>query len=183
MSNFLKVRLSLKGRPIRTYTFDKRTVSIGRDPTADIFLDNTGISREHALIDRTNDCFFLEDLGSANGTFLNDVAVTREMLGDDDVVRIGKFSLWVGLEGDRRDQRLGGGNLTPTALEGTMILSAEQMVDLTRKSKEQEEEAKAPKSDAAPPWTVTPSTLVMAVVASLLVGVIVGVSITLPFVH
>jgi len=184
MASLLKVRLTLRGRPIRTYTFNKQRVSIGRDPAADIFLDNPGISREHAKIDRTAAGYVLEDLGSANGTFLNDLAVAREVLGDDDVVRIGKFTLWVGLESDRRDKLLGQGTVGPDALGGTMILSAEQMVDLTRKSKIEEAETKRREfagSDSL--WSLTRSSFIMAMVSALLLGVLVGAALALRFVQ
>ena len=36
----LKLNLALRGRPIREYTFVQETVSIGRDPQSDIFIDN-----------------------------------------------------------------------------------------------------------------------------------------------
>ena len=176
MPSLLKVRLTLKGRPIRSYTFNKQTISIGRDPASDIFLDNTGISREHALIDRTSDGFVLEDLGSANGTFLNDMAVTRERLGNDDVVRIGKFTLWVGLEGDRRAKLLSPEPLSPNTFEGTMILSAEQMVDLARKSKVKEDEAKWREPERSETWMLTRASFVMAMIAALFLGISLGVA-------
>jgi predicted component of type VI protein secretion system len=173
MPSLLKVRLSLKGRPIRSFTFDKQTISIGRDPTADIVLDNTGVSRQHAQIDRTPTGYVLEDLGSANGTFLNEMAVTREMLDNDDVVRIGKFHLWVGLETDRRDQLLVPGRRSPEALQGTMILSAEQMVDLTRKAKAGEARARTFRAPASPGAAV-PFRLALAVIGTFALGILLG---------
>lgn len=134
MPNLLKVRLSLKGRPIRTYLFDKPSVSIGRNPDADIFLDNTGISRDHALIERTAGGFQICDLGSANGTYLNEHPVQKDYLSEDDVVQIGKFALWLGIEGERRES--GGllGQPSPAAFEGTMLLDPDSLKDMQRKS-------------------------------------------------
>jgi len=101
MPNLFKVRVSLKGRPMRAYTFNKKSISIGRDPASDIFLDNTGISRAHARIERTPGGYVVEDLGSANGTFLNEQQIQRDYVGHDDVLRIGKFALWIGLRVER----------------------------------------------------------------------------------
>lgn len=149
MPNLLRVRLSLKGRPIRTFTFDKKDVSIGRDPTCDICLDNAGISRQHARIERTPGGYVLEDLGSANGTFLNDQPVRREFVGHDDVVQIGKFALWVGVETDRRERTSGDGLSTPAAYEGTVVLDPDSLLEMQRKSKTDTLPAAAPRKRAA----------------------------------
>jgi hypothetical protein len=78
-------------------------ITIGRDPEADIFLDNPGISREHVRIERLeNGQYALKDMGSANGTYVNDEPVKTALIYSADVVRIGKFSLWLGMEHDRR---------------------------------------------------------------------------------
>ena len=135
MPNLLRVRLSLKGRPIRSFTFDKKDVSIGRDPTCDICLDNAGISRQHARIERTPGGYVVEDMGSANGTFLNDQPVRREFVGHDDVVQIGKFALWVGVETDRREKGSGDGLNTPAAYEGTVVLDPDALLEMQRKSR------------------------------------------------
>ncbi|MGH2571385.1 MAG: FHA domain-containing protein [bacterium] len=173
MSSLLKLRLSLKGRPLRSFTFDKQTISIGRDPNADIFLDNTGVSRQHAQIDRTPTGYVLEDLGSANGTFLNELAVTREVLGNDDVVRIGKFHLWVGLESDRRDHLLVPGRQSPETLQGTMILSAEQMFDLARKTKAGEQRAQTFRSPTSS-RSLVPLHVALFVIGVFTLGIFLG---------
>ena len=144
MPNLLRVRLSLKGRPIRSFTFDKKDVSIGRDPTCDICLDNAGISRQHARIERTPGGYVVEDMGSANGTFLNDQPVRREFVGHDDVVQIGKFALWVGVETDRREKGLGDGLSTPAAYEGTVVLDPESLLEMQRKSRTESPALAAP---------------------------------------
>ena len=47
MPNLLRIRLSLKGRPIRTYLFDKSQISIGRSPVADVEPSRRLLSGEH----------------------------------------------------------------------------------------------------------------------------------------
>jgi pSer/pThr/pTyr-binding forkhead associated (FHA) protein len=101
--SILKLNLTLKGRSIRDYTFVRETVSIGRDPQADVFIDNMGVSRKQTKILRTPDGWMVEDSGSANGTWLNGRKVERERLRDQDQITIGKFTLSVGLAADRRD--------------------------------------------------------------------------------
>lgn len=147
-SKLMKVRVSLKGRPIKSYTFNQDVIMIGRNPEADIFLDNPGISREHLRLEMTSRGFYAaEDLGSANGTYLNDQPIKREYLMNNDVVRIGKFSLWVSYEEDRRD---GENAIHPQAstFEGTTVLSADELEGMMTTSKEAE--------TAATTWTDEP---------------------------
>lgn len=118
----LRLRVSLKGRPIRSYRFDQDCVVIGRDPGADLVLDNTGISRRHARIVRSPVGFVVEDLGSANGTFVNEAPVTRQPLAENDMIGIGKFSLWVGLEAPEKEEKP-----PPAAVEGTTVLTSDQL--------------------------------------------------------
>ena len=99
----IKLRLSLMGRPVRNYTFEKPVISVGRDPGADVYVDNPGVSRDHFRLERTEfGEYKLVDLGSANGTFVNDQMVNTSVVHNNDVVRFGKYTLWVGYEVDRR---------------------------------------------------------------------------------
>jgi len=68
---------------------------IGSAPDADIVLRDTAISGKHASLRYKDQKFFLTDLDSSNGTYLNDGPnpIAREELKDNDVVRIGEVSL------------------------------------------------------------------------------------------
>src|SRR5690606_15566154 len=64
--------------------------SIGRDATCDVELMDDFISREHAIITRTNGHYYLQDCGSLNGTFINDVRVKEiQRLVAGDAIRFG----------------------------------------------------------------------------------------------
>lgn len=68
------------------------STDIGRANTNTIALQNTTISRQHAKIKLDKDEFMLFDLGSANGTFVNDEKVADPVaLKDGDVVRFGEL--------------------------------------------------------------------------------------------
>jgi pSer/pThr/pTyr-binding forkhead associated (FHA) protein len=59
-----------------------------------------GVSRRHARIQRQRTQFFIEDLGSANGTFLNGQRLTPYLphpLHDKDELQIGRIRLQVGI--------------------------------------------------------------------------------------
>jgi len=66
-----------------------RPLLIGRDAGCDLELADNGASREHARLEPTHDGVMLVDLNSTNGTYLNDVPVTRHRLASGDRVRIG----------------------------------------------------------------------------------------------
>ncbi len=70
------------------------TVSLGRDPDADIFLDDVTVSRRHAEVVVTDGDVVLSDLGSLNGTYVNRRRIDEpEALLDGDEIQIGKFRL------------------------------------------------------------------------------------------
>jgi DNA-binding winged helix-turn-helix (wHTH) protein len=63
---------------------------IGRDPSAVACVDSPSVSRRHARILLTNAAATLEDLGSKNGTLLNDRRLQApSSLQDGDVIRVG----------------------------------------------------------------------------------------------
>ena len=53
------------------YLIANESSSIGRSPESEIFLDDVTVSRTHAVIERTGSGFALTDLGSLNGTYIN----------------------------------------------------------------------------------------------------------------
>jgi pSer/pThr/pTyr-binding forkhead associated (FHA) protein len=105
-------------------------VDIGRIPTADIFIDNSGISRQHTRIERSiGGPFIVKDMGSTNGTFLNDIQVNETALKSNDVIILGKFSLRVTIEEESIPQQDSSG-ASPDDFDGTTVLSADQLAQL-----------------------------------------------------
>ena len=76
-----------------TFLLDADVSSLGRDTTSDVFLDDITVSRSHARIERRDSAFFVRDLGSLNGTYVNGEAVEETKLARGDEVQIGKFKL------------------------------------------------------------------------------------------
>ena len=62
---------------------------IGRDPSCALQLDDKGVSREHAEFYRVGEMVFIRDLGSRNGSFVNEERVQEELLREGDTVRVG----------------------------------------------------------------------------------------------
>ena len=63
------------------------------DPRADILLDDSTVSRQHAVFRRVNGQFFVVDAGSLNGTYVNRQRVDQATLKNGDEIMIGKFRL------------------------------------------------------------------------------------------
>lgn len=87
---FVHLAGSKKGR---TESFGADRVRIGRDPTNDLQFDpyqDRDASSRHAEVTREGPEFWISDLGSTNGTFLNGERVTRHALKDGDVIAFGR---------------------------------------------------------------------------------------------
>ncbi|MEA2828490.1 MAG: hypothetical protein QOF60_3160 [Actinomycetota bacterium] len=84
--------LVLEG-PGVSVTVARGSMYIGRDPSAQVIVDDPSVSRTHARLDLRGDDLWVEDLGSANGTLINGVAVTRAVLRPGDVLEVGDLRL------------------------------------------------------------------------------------------
>lgn len=85
-----------EGVVIKRHTLEKAVTCIGRHPENDIFIDEKVVSLEHAQIKQLQEPnengrrqYLIEDLDSTNCTFVNDQKITRMLLNDDDLIRIG----------------------------------------------------------------------------------------------
>lgn len=81
--------LSLAGGLTQEFTLSKASVTIGRRTTCDLVLRDWTVSRTHARIERTPEGYELQDLGSVNGTRVNDTPSSRRLLVPGDVVQVG----------------------------------------------------------------------------------------------
>lgn len=154
----IKIRVSLKGRPVGSYSFMKEVITVGRDPGADISLDNASISREHLKFEFGPSGYYsVVDLGSANGTLLNEEPVERSYVFNSDVVRIGKYALWIELAVDRRGAGAESApaqapqRISPDQLAGTMVLSSTDLQRMMDASKTAEATAPLQSHDDSEP--------------------------------
>ena len=69
----------------------QETTEIGRATESDVFLDDVTVSRGHARITKKDGIFTLSDLGSLNGTYVNNVSQSSVILKMGDEIQIGKF--------------------------------------------------------------------------------------------
>ena len=81
------------GRVGESFPLNADRMTIGRRPDSDIFLDDVTVSRDHALLVRRSGDYYLDDLGSLNGTYVNRQRVDSQRLEDGDELQIGKYKL------------------------------------------------------------------------------------------
>ena len=86
---------------------------IGRNPECDISIPTDEVSRRHAELRPSQDGVMVEDLGSANGTFVNDRRVTRELLKHGDELRFDQLRFQLISPG--REMMGGAGSSTSSA--------------------------------------------------------------------
>lgn len=89
-----KIIITLKEKKMSELQLKKEITSIGRDEKNDVYLKNPSVSRKHCQIVKKGRMFYIEDLDSTNGTYVNDEMILwRKGLNDDDEIMVGKYTL------------------------------------------------------------------------------------------
>lgn len=78
---------------------DRDWIVIGRGRSADVVIAEATISRAHAAIGYDGEGFFMQDLGSTNGTRVNGSREARVRLGNGDELQLGRLRLRLSLPG------------------------------------------------------------------------------------
>lgn len=84
-----------------TYLLPDGNTTVGRHPKSDIFLNDVTVSRQHCRFVVDDSGLTVEDSGSTNGTYVNDVRVDQATLKAGDEVLVGRFHFVVAY-GDER---------------------------------------------------------------------------------
>jgi serine phosphatase RsbU (regulator of sigma subunit)/pSer/pThr/pTyr-binding forkhead associated (FHA) protein len=86
----MAVLRALKGSdPGHLFPFEGEVAILGRHPDCDVVLEAASVSRQHARIINVDGSYFVEDLASRNGTYLNGrLVVGRQPLAENDQVQI-----------------------------------------------------------------------------------------------
>jgi pSer/pThr/pTyr-binding forkhead associated (FHA) protein len=95
-----QIMLSMDSDPeAEKRTFSQNEVIIGREETCDVFIPDPVISSRHARLVYRNTHWWIEDLMSTNGTYLNDERVeSPAILINGDELRIGKSILLIEIQ-------------------------------------------------------------------------------------
>ncbi len=117
----MKLSVNASDGSVVELSFDKGPVYIGRQIGSEVFLPDLYVSRQHAVIFATKKGqWFVEDLDSANKTFLNSTAVHKSVIKDGDQITIGGFDIDIHLTGDIKTQDFQQPK-KPVHMEETMI--------------------------------------------------------------
>lgn len=128
-----KLVLKFKNVEIRTYPFTKAGMTVGRDEDNDIVVSNMAVSGYHAKFDIVGNNFFLTDLQSMNGTYVNDRKIVSIKLSDKDKITVGKHLIEFYMEEEEQKK-----SNSTADFDQTMYLD-------TKKAKELRAKAKGPK--------------------------------------
>jgi pSer/pThr/pTyr-binding forkhead associated (FHA) protein len=126
------MRLIVKktGQTLNELRFDRGPVYIGRHAHSQVFLPDRAISRQHAALFETQDGrWVVEDLDSANKTYLNDKPIHKGQIKTGDCLRIGDFEIEIDLEVDTE----AGGAIN---LEDTLVSSPRKSASVPAASRE-----------------------------------------------
>ncbi len=74
----------------KKYNLDAATLVLGRSSKSDVQIDQESVSRAHSKIVNTGKSIRIRDLGSTNGTYVNDELIEERVLGDGDLIKIGR---------------------------------------------------------------------------------------------
>lgn len=103
----MKVKLVLfrEDNVRREFTLESGTTVIGRQDDCTLRIPLAEISRRHAVIEFKNDKISIKDMGSANGTYVNNQRVSEQELNAGDHVVVGPVVFTVQVDGEPADIR------------------------------------------------------------------------------
>lgn len=117
-----KLLLKFNAAVIKEINFGKDSLTVGRKSDNDIVIDNPAISGHHCRLSKEGGGYFIEDLESTNGTFVNEKRIKKSGLHNDDVVTLAKHALVFLNEAETA--------ATPPS-DATMVLTPEKQAELS----------------------------------------------------
>jgi type II secretory pathway predicted ATPase ExeA len=88
-----RITVSLDGAKVARIELTERQYIIGRTELADIVIEDTYVSKMHAMLQIYSNAIVLLDLNSTNGTTVNSRIVQKTILRSDDVISLGRYRL------------------------------------------------------------------------------------------
>lgn len=153
-----KLILRFEQNILKEVPLPQGTLTIGRLPDNALQIDNLAVSAHHAKIYWNQDHYVVEDLGSLNGTYVNNQRVGKAVLKSGDQMTIGKHFVQFKDEGQKVPPARPAEKPGPAApkLDATVVLDTKQTQDMIAANA-----APAPGSGplglSKPPAPVTPA--------------------------
>lgn len=124
-----KLLLKFNAAVIKEVAMEKESISIGRKPDNDIVIDNPAISGHHCKLTMEGGGYYVEDLESTNGTFVNEKRIKKSGLHHNDVVGLAKHAVVFLNEAELADAGAPG----PSS-DATMVLTPQKQAELVAAS-------------------------------------------------
>jgi len=106
-----------------------KSLTIGRHKDNDIVIENLGASGRHAKIDSLDNSYLFTDLGSTNGSFINEKPITSYRLKQGDIITIAKHDLHFAYgEGESEPED------SMSLFDKTMVMDTDQQRQILAKS-------------------------------------------------
>ncbi len=125
----LTILFKFNDKILKTIESDKHEIIIGRNAENDIVIENLAVSKLHARIVKQDEAYYIEDLNSTNGTYLNKIRITKKDLKDNDIISVGKHSLEIHF------LKKGDINTTQNIKNDTMKLTTEKHIKMLAEQK------------------------------------------------
>ncbi len=92
--------VKVHGNVERVIRWDQASLSLGRARDCDLVVDDPGVSRHHATLQRDGESYEIHDLATPNGTVVNGAPVLRHTLQSGDVISAGAYQIVFRMAGD-----------------------------------------------------------------------------------
>ena len=153
----LYLRFEQNDQVLKEVPLTQATTTIGRLPDNSVQIDNLAVSGHHAKISWEQDHYIVEDLGSLNGTYVNNERVGKATLKHGDQVKIGKHLVEFKHEGPVPNFAVAAktGPAAPK-LEATMMLDTKQAREQLADKAVPANAASGPLGISRPAWMSDP---------------------------
>jgi len=125
----LTILLKFNDKVLKIIESDKDEIVIGRNAENNIVIENLAVSKQHARIVKQDGAYYIEDLNSTNGTYLNKIRITKKDLKNNDIITIGKHSLEIHFD------KKGDVNMAQNIKNDTMKLTTEKHIKMLAEQK------------------------------------------------
>ncbi len=138
-----KIHVMLAGKKVGTYPVEANPCIVGRHASCHVQIDNVGVSRRHCQFTYENSVYHVQDLMSANGTFVGEQKIRKAPVENGTEINVGKYVLVFedsGLEfapgrgGAGAAAKPAGGGLSPAGAMRTFQMDPETLKEQMAKA-------------------------------------------------